>query len=300
MELRHLKYFVKAAELLNFSEAAKALAVTQSTLSQQLRQLENEMGVQLFERNSHTVILTEAGHELLPYAIETLHSADTCFNRLEDLRLMKSGSLDIGVTYSFSPMLTETLIMFTDRYPNVRLNICYHTMDELMSRLNKRELDFVLAFKPDNKSDNIESHPLFSNRLAVIVKKEHPLARLKSITPEQLSKYKLALPSRGLQARSALDTMMATSPLKFNVAVEMNEVNILLKLIKQTNLVTILSEVTIYGNPEVAAIPIDMPGNEVIGCVHLVKNAYRKRAEVEFIRMLQSSRAVSVYMNHWI
>ena len=58
MELRQLKYFVKAAETLNFSEAAKALYVTQSTLSQQVRQLEDEIGIQLFERSSHNVILT--------------------------------------------------------------------------------------------------------------------------------------------------------------------------------------------------------------------------------------------------
>ena len=66
MELRQLRYFVKAAETLNFSEAAKGLYITQSTLSQQIRQLETELDVQLFQRNSHEVTLTEAGAELLP------------------------------------------------------------------------------------------------------------------------------------------------------------------------------------------------------------------------------------------
>ena len=78
MELRQLRYFVKAAETLNFSEAAKGLYITQSTLSQQIRQLETELDVQLFQRNSHEVTLTEAGAELLPYAKETLYTADTC------------------------------------------------------------------------------------------------------------------------------------------------------------------------------------------------------------------------------
>ena len=64
MELRQLRYFVKAAETLNFSEAAKGLYITQSTLSQQIRQLETELDVQLFQRNSHEVTLTEAGAEL--------------------------------------------------------------------------------------------------------------------------------------------------------------------------------------------------------------------------------------------
>ena len=148
MELRQLRYFVKAAELLNFSEAAKAVCVTQSTLSQQIRQLEIELDTQLFERNSHAVALTEEGEALLPAAIKTLYSADTCRERIDDLRRLTAGTLNIGVTYSFSPILTETVIEFMKHYPNVKLNIHYKTMEELMRMLSRREVDFVLAFRP--------------------------------------------------------------------------------------------------------------------------------------------------------
>ena len=72
MELRQLKYFVKVAETLNFSEAAKSLFVTQSTLSQQIKQLEQDLDSQLLTRSSHSVSLTEAGEELLPYARKVL------------------------------------------------------------------------------------------------------------------------------------------------------------------------------------------------------------------------------------
>ena len=88
MEIRHLKYFVKIAETLNFSEAAKSLFITQSTLSQQIRQLEQEVNAQLFERNNHNVRLTEAGEELLPYARRTLQASQACLDRVQDLRDM--------------------------------------------------------------------------------------------------------------------------------------------------------------------------------------------------------------------
>lgn len=68
MEIRQLKYFLQVAETLNFSKASRKLYVTQSTLSQQISHLEQEIGMPLFERNSHEVYLTEAGKELLPYA----------------------------------------------------------------------------------------------------------------------------------------------------------------------------------------------------------------------------------------
>ena len=110
MELRQLRYFVKAAETLNFSEAAKQLFITQSTLSQQIRQLENELDIQLFQRNSHEVALTEAGNELLPYAKETLYAAQTCKEHLRDLQQLLTGTLNIGVTYSFSRLMNAIVL----------------------------------------------------------------------------------------------------------------------------------------------------------------------------------------------
>lgn len=86
MELRQLRYFLKTAELLNFSEAARSLCVTQSTLSQQIKQLENEFGVQLFERNSHEVSLTENGKELMPFAVKTLSASEACCQHMLDLK----------------------------------------------------------------------------------------------------------------------------------------------------------------------------------------------------------------------
>ena len=78
MELRQLRYFIKVAERLSVSEAAKDLCITQSTLSQQIRQLENELGVQLFDRTSRGVKLTEMGVEMLPYAATYKTSKQVC------------------------------------------------------------------------------------------------------------------------------------------------------------------------------------------------------------------------------
>ena len=76
MELRQLRYFVSVAETNSFSEASRLLNITQSTLSQQVKQLENELGVMLFERSSHRVCLTDVGEAFLPEARRTLHAAD--------------------------------------------------------------------------------------------------------------------------------------------------------------------------------------------------------------------------------
>lgn len=300
MELRQLKYFVKVAETLNFSEASKALFITKSTLSQQIRQLEEQVNAQLFERDKHGVCLTEAGRELLPYARQTLSAADNCFERIYELQNLLRGTLNIGVTYSFSPILTETLLEFAKAYPQVKQNILYKPMVDLMQMLERNELDFVLAFKPSTKNDNIESHVLFGNHLAAIVHNGHPLANKDKVTLSDLEQYDIALPAKGLQARNAFDKIQSRYFSQFKVRIELNEVNILLKLVKQSELVTILSEATTYNEDGVKAIPIDFPENEMEGCVHLRRDVYRKQSAQEFIRMLSESNAVKQRVNEWL
>ena len=115
MELRQLKYFLKLSETLNFSAAARELFITQSTLSQQIQQLEHEFSQPLFQRNSHEVSLTEAGQMLIPLAEETLHAADNCQMRMEELKNLMGGELNIGVTFSFTSIMAETLTAFLRR-----------------------------------------------------------------------------------------------------------------------------------------------------------------------------------------
>ncbi|MGN0309357.1 MAG: LysR family transcriptional regulator [Bacteroides sp.] len=300
MELRQLNYFVEVAETLNFSDAARSLCITQSTLSQQIKQLEQELGVQLLQRNSHSVSLTEAGSELLPYAHQTLHSAHLCFDRVHDLQQVLTGTLNIGVTFSFSPILTETLTVFMRQYPHVRLNIYYKTMEELMEMLSARKIDFVLAFRPVVPYADIESHILFDNHLSAIVSENHPLARKASVSFDDLARYDIALPAKGLQARNAFDRMKEKYLGPLHVRIELNEVNILLKLVRQSMLVGILSEATTYNTDGIKAIPIAYPENMMQGCVHTLRNTYRKHSMLEFIKLLSEANAVKERIRDWI
>lgn len=299
MELRQLKYFAKVAETLNFSEAAKILCITQSTLSQQIKQLENELDTPLLIRSSHKVTLSEAGELILPHVRRVIYEAESCADRINDLNKLASGSLSIGVTYSFSPILTETLLLFMKQYPKIRLDIYYKPMNELMELLKERVVDFVLAFKPTQSIEGVESHILFQNYLAAIVSEHHPLASKEKVTVAELRTYDLALPSKGLQARNTFDNIIsAHDPLR--VRIELNEVNILLKLIRQSMLVTVLAEATIHNETGVKAVPLDIPENEMAGCVHILKDTYRKKSMQEFIRMLGDSIAVKERQNAWL
>ena len=299
MELRQLRYFAKAAETQNFSHAASCLNIAQSSLSQQIRQLEDELGTQLFIRDSHSFQLTEAGETMLPLALRTIHDAEACADRIRDLRKLLFGTLNVGVTHSFSPILTESVISFMKMYPKIKVNIVYKQMNELMGLLSNRELDFVLAFKPIQPLPNVESHILFQNTLSAIVGKSHPLASKDKVSISELEKYDLALPSKGLQARNAFDNIVSDYD-KFKVRIELNDVNTLLKLVRQARLVTVLAEDSIYSACDVKAVPIDVPDNQMSGCVHILKDTYRKHSMQEFVRILTESIAVKRFRNNWI
>lgn len=295
MELRQIKYFLKVAELLNFSEASKALFITQSTLSQQIRQLEQEFDTVLFERNSHEVSLTEAGKQLRRYARRVVNDADVCVQKMKDLKDLLAGELNIGVSFTFSPLLTETVLEFMKLYPNVHLKVFYKTMSELMDMLQQREVDFVLAFKPTDKNKKIESHVLFNNHLSVVVSDTHPLAARKSVSLADLKLFDLALPAHGLQARSVFDDAASHIGTDLKVRLELSDVSILLKLIRQSKLITVLAEATIHDEDGLVAVPLEVANNDMEGCIHLLKQAYVKNSAREFCRLLSQSRAILKY-----
>lgn len=300
MELRQLKYFIKTAETLNFSEASRSLYITQSTLSQQIKSLEDELGTRLFQRDSHTVNLTESGAKLLPLARQTILDASSCKEQIKDLQEMITGDLNIGVTYSFSPIICETVKNFMKEYPGVKLNIHYKEMEELMDMLRRREVDFVLAFKPSRPYEEIESHNLFEDKLSVIMRKDHSLSDKEIITLGDLERQRMAVPSKRLQARNAIERYIDIEQSGLNICLELNEVNIMLDIVQSNNLLTILSEAAIRGRSMLKAIPLDLPDNQMQGCIHTLKKVYHKRSTEMFVMMLRDTNAVQELSGKWL
>ncbi len=292
MELRQLKYFVKSAEYLNFSVAAKHLYITQSTLSQQIKQLEFELGFELFLRNSRHISLTEAGEEFLPFARKTILDAEDAVQRLYDLQHVKVGTLRVGVTYSLSTVLTEGLISFMKEFPGIKLEVFYKTVDELLTLLRERKVDFVLSYKPLCDATDIDAMPLFENTLALVVSKEHPLAKRYRIKLSDLVGLPLILPSKGLQARMMLDRLIEGSNITLTSKLELNETNILLQMVATGNYATILSTSALFGKTRFKVIPIDEPGNVMEASLLTLKGAYQKAAAKEFIDILLNTEAV--------
>lgn len=290
MELRQLRYFVVLANRLNFSQAASDLFITQGTLSQQIRQLENELGVDLFERSSHSVHLTENGAEILELAKRTLDSAQECSQKVTDLKRLLTGTLNIGVTHSFGRLVRDTIRDFVKKYPGVKINIIYNTATDLLELLRERKIDLFLAFKPAVENADIESELLFESTLSAIMASSHPLTEKPApLTIDDLKPYPIALLGAGMQSRKAFERYVNVNTSGLNVMLEMNDPNLMLDIIAATNFVSITSSLAVSYRPGLVALPLEGISRDMLGCVHRLRDAYEKRSAKAFIELLQDS-----------
>lgn len=283
MELRQLKYFEKACELENFSEASRQLFISQSTLSQQIKQLEDELGVLLFDRIGKRVTPTEAGRAFLPYARKSIQEAENGKQIIQDIKGIRYGVLNIGATYSLSNLFAVAVSEFNKVYPHIQVVVKFATSSEQMEMLENNLVDCILSFMPKDLSDEYEKIFLFSSQLYFIVHKSHPLASISSISLKKLSEISLILPAEGFATRRKIDKMCVNNNLRLNIGMEINDVQTIIKLINNGNWATILTQAAIKGEQDLVKIPI-LVADKLISQAYLFwpKGVYRKKSAIAF------------------
>lgn len=288
MELRQLNYFIKAAELLHFTEAAAASFVTQSTLSQQIKLLEEELGMLLFDRVGKQVRLTEAGKVFLGHARQIQLDVKRSKQAIDELNNLVTGELRIGVTYAFSSMLLPALPPFSVKYPGIKIIVEYGTAGELEQKLKMAELDVILAFHEKSEADDLglEMQHLYASRIMMVVSRKHPLAGLKKISLAELGKVELILPSKGFSSRDLLDSLFSRGKIRPVIKIEMNDVHSLLSMVTEGNWATIINEKAILTWEDLVAIPIS--GKEYYKQAFILwqKGVHKKKSATLFIEEL--------------
>lgn len=286
MELRQLRYFIRSAELLNFTEAAHALYISQSTLSQQVKQLEDELGMLLFDRVGKRVRLTEAGSLFLPYARQAILDSEGGRHVIDDLKGLKTGELHIGATYGLTTLLTPVLINFSKKYSEIKIVVDFGTSEDLLEKLKLAKVDFVLSFLQIEDNDQFVSQPLYKSRLSLVFHHSNALAGRKSIQLHELETIPLVLPAKGFSTRHFLDDILIQSKLKANIKMELNDINTLLQLVETGNWCTIMTVAAAKGRKSLQTIPIKGLNITSQASITWLKDAYRKKAAQVFTDMI--------------
>ncbi len=197
MEIRVLKYFLTIAREENITRAAEQLHITQPTLSRQIMQLEEELGVRLFQRNRVNVVLTEEGRLLRRRAQEILELADKAEQEIIQNRETVAGEIGIGCGETRNmECLSRLMATFRNKYPDVVFNIYTANADDVKERLENGTLDFGLLMEPVEISRyNFVRMPL-QERWSVLMRRDSPLAEKETITPADLVGIPLIISKR--------------------------------------------------------------------------------------------------------
>lgn len=187
MELRVLQYFLAAAREENITKAAALLHITQPTLSRQLMQMEEELGVKLFRRGKHNILLTEEGMLLWRRAQEIVDLAEKTAKELKHGEENISGEISIGCgeTQNMKP-LSEMIASFREKYSDVSFNIYTTIADDVKERLENGLLDMGLLLEPVEISRYHYIRMPMKEKWQVLMRRDSPLADKKKITPDDL------------------------------------------------------------------------------------------------------------------
>ena len=286
MELRQLRYFIKAKELLNFTAAASALNISQSTLSQQIKQLEIELDVPLFERVGKRIKITEAGLLFYKYALQSVNSANSGFQLLKDFQNLETGELKIGSTFGLRHVLTKAVKTFLMSFPKIKITIVYGTSDDLIEKLDNFELDFILSFEEHKSNKSHSSQLLFTSEMVLLGSLNSKLKDIKEIKMRDLYQFQLALPSNGFSTRKYINQVLEKKNLSLQVSLEINDIQMLIDLVKTGEFYTILAKTTIQDVDAITSARIIHPFMERKAMVISLNEVYEKKAVKEFYKII--------------
>jgi LysR family transcriptional activator of glutamate synthase operon len=263
MELRQLRYLLALAEERHFTRAAAREHIAQPALSQQIRRLEDEVGLPLVQRTTRRVALTEAGELLVARARRILAEVDAAHTEMEGLRGVQIGHVTVGAMHTMGPVdLSLVLAIFHERHPGVELTVREQSSEELAEMLRVDELD--LAFL--SVTERIESHglglqQLVSEEIVAVLPCEHPLARRHRIRMAELSDERFISYRDGSRLREVLVSAGRDAGFEPHVTLESNESQRIRQLVARGLGVAILprSDAESLG-AGIAAVTLTSPG----------------------------------------
>lgn len=175
ISLRQLRFFTALAESANFSRAAERMTVSQPALSAAIRQIEDHMGLRLFDRSTHHVALTEAGAAFLPHARRLLTTAENAFVDMSDAATRGKAVVRIGVIPSVVPAAAEVVARLGQKRPELSFHLCDGKNDSLMADLRSGALDLVIGVL-GRVEDDIDAILITEDEMMLAAPADHPLA----------------------------------------------------------------------------------------------------------------------------
>ncbi|MFE4257873.1 transcriptional regulator CynR [Streptomyces sp. NPDC056883] len=287
LELRHLRYLLAVAEHASFTRAAEELRISQPTLSQQIKQLESTIGVQLLDRTGRSgVRLTDAGEIYVLHARRALRDLAAAERAVHDVADLSRGHLRLAVTPTFTAYLVGPLAAeLHARHSGITLDVKDMAQDRIEAGLLADELDLGIAFDGPHLP-GITATPLYAETLSLVTAATVPAAGPHPpLSVTGLADRQLALLSGDFATRGHIDAYLAGHRVRPRIAVEANSVQTLTEIVRRTDLATVLPDAVTEDHPHLAPVALEpaLPTRTV--ALLRRENAYRSAAAGAFTRL---------------
>jgi len=221
LTFRQLKVFESAARHLSYTRAAEELHLSQPGVSMQIKQLEESVGLPLFEQIGKKMYLTVAGREVYVYSQSIGHLLDEIEVVLEELKGVSRGKLAISVATTASHFTTRLLAAFSQRYAGVTISLDITNRESLKHQLENNQPDLVIMGQPPVGVD-VESETFMENPLVMIAPSDHPLASMGNIPLKHFDEERFVVREEGSGTRGAIQRFFAEHDVHFHTGIEMS------------------------------------------------------------------------------
>lgn len=217
---RQLKVFEAVARHLSYTKAAQELHLTQPAVSMQVKQLEDSLGLPLFEQLGRKVFLTEAGQEVYRYSRSFSNLFAEMGDVLAELKGVGRGSLSVSVATTASYFATRLLAEFARSYPQIEIRLDVTNRESLLKQLEHNERDLVIMGRPPADMDLV-AEPFMDNPLVILAPADHPLAGLKGIPLDRVAQENFVVREKGSGTRSSIERFFAAQKVHLTTVIEL-------------------------------------------------------------------------------
>ncbi|MBW7651239.1 LysR family transcriptional regulator [Anoxybacillus sp. ST4] len=262
MELRQLIYFTEVAKREHVSEAAEALHVAQSAVSRQIANLEDELGVKLFEREGRNVKLTPIGRHFLQHIELALKAIDYAKQQIEEYLDPERGTIKIGFPTSLASYTMPMVISsFKQQHPHISFHLRQGSYKFLIEAVKKREIDLAFLGPVPTEEKSIQGDILFTESFAALIPTDHPLSQKRSIALSELRHEPFVMFPQGFILRKIVEDACKQAGFSPIISSEGEDLDAIKGLVSAGIGVTLLPESTFYETTPryTVKVPIDLP-----------------------------------------
>lgn len=244
MQTQALEYFAEIARSGSLRQASETFDIVPSAISRQIAQLEHQLGLQLFERHTRGMTLTEAGKVLLAHVDQNERQLDALRNQLDDLSALRRGSVRLAVVEAVAHrFLPAAIADFSKQHPGIEFQVSVCGTNEVAGRLLSNTAEIAMAFNSPSR-DDLMLQARIAQPLQLVCAPGHPLLGSGSVSMAQLDGIPAALPDRSFGIRRMVDRAQDAAGIRFKIMLESDSLQLIKNVVGATSLVTFMPPMT--------------------------------------------------------